>query len=132
MLLQHAHDAVQAIYELLWHTLPPLLAPLSLIFANTFRIFYASLTSGGSAWLGDHSHIANMVKIGLANVLALGSISVTSELVKAQTCPDYTTFSMVLRCFYHLIPIIRNTKLNLILFLLFRVVAARQCIIWTS
>lgn len=132
MLVQHAHDAVQAIYELLWHALKSLLAPLSLVFANTFGIFYASLTPGRSVWLGDSFHIANMVKISLANVLALGSISVTSELVRAQTCPDYTTFSMVHRCFYPLIAILRESKLNLILFLLFRPVAARQCIIRTS
>lgn len=97
MLLQHAHDAIQAIYELLWHTLKSLLAPLSVVFANTFGIFYTSSSPGRSVWLGDSFHIADMVKIGLANVLALGSISVTSELVKAQTCPDYTTFSMVHR-----------------------------------
>lgn len=115
MLLQHAHDAVQAIYELLWHTLQALFAPLSLIFANAIRDVYpgsASLTLGGTTWLGDSLHTAKMVKIGLAHVLALGSIFVTSELARAQTCPDYTSFSMVNTCFFSPSIMILHIKLT--------------------
>ena len=97
--LDQAHDAADvlrigtlAIYELLCR-----------LCGSLFSFAWSLLPSTSLVRLGPafettfgRVSIVKMVKLGLAHVLALASIySSTSEFVKAQSCPDYTTFSMV-------------------------------------
>ena len=97
--LDQAHDAADvlrigtlAIYELLCRLCVSLLSFVWSLLSST------NLVGLGPAFETTFGHVSivKMVKLGLAHVLALASIySSTSEIVKAQSCPDYTTFSMV-------------------------------------
>ena len=97
--LDQAHDAADvlrigtlAIYEQLCRLCGSL---FSFVWSLLPSINLVGLGSSFETTFG-RVNIVKMVKLGLAHFLTLASIySSTSEFVKAQSCPDYTTFSMV-------------------------------------